>query len=406
MISTTHISTVSLPDLARGCVSLTRGIVARSVALIIPAVGTGLRNGYKQVAQLALSSPVLLDTLVSVSTTYMHLRGIVPQSSALRRQSQALASLRRSISTLSNAGDIVPPDTACLQRDLLATILLQVTVEMANGTSVIQTHLPYAISLFKSLGYDKYRPTSSVGIVLVQRMCYIDVLSSVFWRRRPLLPLDFWLLQEEEYQVDETTPSFQETTGCSLWTMSILANVSHLVADMEDGVGDDFILPQAMRLESKLTESAKRYFDSEMDPQSNQEDSSRHLGVVCESYYWSAVILLQRRLCNDSRDSRRVQFCLGNLIRLLESLPLGCGPDTQISLPLYVAAQVAIKQEHRDRLRAKSTDLSGIYPLKTRTALVAAFEVMWAACDSQAIDNLAGNARDSDPMKDNGLFIC
>lgn len=373
------------------------------VALIIPA-WAGARNGYKQVATLALSSPVLLDTLISVSTIYMHLRGIVPQSVALHRQSQALASLRRNISMLTSSEGGVSQDAACLKRDLLATILLQITVEMANGTSTIRTHLSYALRLFQELGYERSKPTSSIGVVLVQRITCIDVFSSIFWHRRPLIPSDFWFFNHEEYKIDETTPSFQETTGCPLWVVFIMSRISHLVADIQDGaIGDDIAFPRAMELESSLTELALFHFGTRSNP---RWTGSKLLHTVCECYYWSAVIILQRRVFKDPRTSQRVQFCLIKLIDLLESLPLGCGPDSQLSLPLYIAAHVAMTSEHRCRLRAKSSHLSQIYPLKTRTVLTDAFEHIWAVADAQAEVHWEDQSMAPDLMKDEALFIC
>ncbi|KAK5174866.1 uncharacterized protein LTR77_000002 [Saxophila tyrrhenica] len=378
----------------------------RSVALIIPACGTGLRNGYQQVAQLALSSPVLLDTLISVSSVYMHLHGLVPQSVALRRQCKALASLRNSVDSLTMQAEISPHDLSRLRRDLLATILLQITVEIANGTSVIQTHVGYAFQLFQSLKYDKQKPTSSVGVALVQRMAFIDVLSSVFWSRRPLLSLEFWLSgEEEDYLVDEKTPSFQETTGCSLSIMSSMATISHMAADLDNGMNEDGVVSSALQLESTLTSSSQKLSDTPL-PTTPHPNDFQYLNTVCECHLLSALILLQRRLLRDSRAAVRVQFYLARLIDLIECLPLGCGPDSQLSLPLYVAAHVAITHQQRDRLRSKSSSLCGIYPLKTREALTAAFDKMWTVSDSSTATGGSGGLNDSDPMKENALFIC
>lgn len=378
----------------------------QSVALILPG-RSGVRNGYRQIAALALSSPTLLDTIVSVSTIYMHLRGIVPRSLALRRQSHALASLRRSVNTLTDSADNVATGEAfSLKRDVLATILLQITVEIANGTSFIETHITHALALFRELGYERARPTSPVGHVLLQRITFIDTLSAIFWRRRPLLPLSFWFLNEpENLQPDAPIPPFQETTGCPLPIVAVLARISHLAADAKDGLASGAVMARAYEIEGDLALFAREI--SSLNQSTCLDDDARHFDTVGQCYYWSAAILLQRTIFRDAHDSHRVQFCLGRLLALVEALPIGCGPDTQISLPLYAAALAAGTEEQRETIRRKNVALGGAYPMKARTALTEVFEEIWGAMDEQGV--AAGRGRVeivSDMMKEKALFIC
>lgn len=383
-----------------------QNVVVHSVALIIPG-WSGVQNGYRQIAALALSSPTLLDTIVSVSTIYMHLRGIVPRSLALRRQSRALASLRRSVNILTDStNNVATGDGFCLKRDVLATILLQITVEIANGTSFIHTHITHALALFRELGYEHARPTSPVGHVLLQRITFIDTLSAIFWRRRPLLPLSFWFLNEpEELQPDAPIPPFQETTGCPLPIVAALARISHLAADANDGLTNEVVMARAYDIEGDLALFARETLSHNYSIY--LDDDARHLDTVGQCYYWTATILLQRTIFHDAHDSHRVQFSLGCLLALVEALPIGCGPDSQISLPLYAAALAAGTEEQREAIRRKNVALGSAYPMKARTALTEVFEGIWEAMDEQRV--AAGGGRVeivSDMMKEKALFIC
>lgn len=353
---------------------------------------------------------MLLDTIVSIASTYMHLRHIAPRSAALSSQSRALASLRTSIDCLANQeGNKSLAEITCLKREVLAAILLQITVEIHNGTGGVQSHIAYAASLFRELGYKDHRPTTPIGLILIHRMTIIDVLSSVFWRRRTLLSPEFWFIdQEEEYRMGNSTPRFQDTTGCPFWVVRILARISNLIVDIEYDEWGGQNVTRAFEVESGLTAGARQHMGG---PAPTSTDDVTHVDIVGRCYYWSAVILLQRRVFLDTRDSLRVQMSLTALIGLLAALPIGCGPDSALSLPLYTAGLAAIKPDHRALIKEKSQKLDEYYPSQTRTALTAAFGCMWAAADAEVA--LAVNQSscrqlelDSDLMRQRSLFIC
>lgn len=336
---------------------------------------------------------MLLDTIISIATTYMHRRHMAPRSVALTTQSRALASLRRSVDWLASPNDSTPSpaETACLKREVLATILLQITVEICNGSSVVKSHIAYAASLFRELGYEDHVPATPIGLILAHRMAFVDVLSSVFWRRRPLLSPGFWFLErDDEYRMADLTPRFQDTTGCPFWVVRVLARISHLVADVDDGLSSGDKATRALALESDLAAAAREHNMGSPTP-------SSHVEIVGRCYYWSAVILLQRRIFLDARESPRVQMSLLALLNLLATLPIGCGPDSALSLPLYMAALAAVGEDHRALIRDKSQSLDAYYPSQTRTVLTEAFGYMWAAADAEL---------DSDLMRQRSLFIC
>ncbi|OJD28461.1 hypothetical protein ACJ73_00122 [Blastomyces percursus] len=377
----------------------------RSVAMIMSACDS-TQNGYRQLAILALSTPVLMSTVISISTTYMHLRGSAPMFLALQRQSRALATLRDSLGSLSSS--VVKGCTKYLKRDLLATILLQITVEMASGGSGAKTHIAYAWNLFRELGYDRQKPTCAIGTVLVQRMTWIDTISSIFWQRRPFLPRSFWFFNCNQYSPDDgdSQPTVQETTGCPQWVISFLARISHLCADYSDGLPSFLLMPQAKELELDLNILARNYFNRTTAFNEDQSNQQRHLDIVGQCFYWSAVLLLQRRLFRDSRNSPRVQSSLTMLIELMESLPIGCGPDSALSLPLYLAAHEAIEPDHRTRIRNKSLQLTAEYPSKTREALTREYEIIWAHIDQSGSGDGPLFSIHAGSVRENFLFIC
>lgn len=376
------------------CPKANLSAVVHSVAQIIPAVD-GTRNGYRQIAISALTSPVLLSTLISVATTYLHMRGGAPADLALCRQSRALANLRGSLGALMARGTSgLPDDASSLRRDILAAILMQVTVGIANGSNEVRPHITYAFHLFKELGYVRGRPDSAIGLVLVQRMTCLDILSSIFWRRRPFLPVSFWFFDDQS-EILDSAPTFQETTGCPQWLISLLARISHLAADHTEGVQHDTLMSQAYEAESDLIFAARTKLRCSTEIPAEHE----HLDTVGRCFYWSAIILLQRRVFQDAQDSDRVQSALANLIELMEGLPIGCGPDSSLSLPLYVAAEQAIEAQHRARIRMKSCRLTSKYPAKAREAMTAAFEALWRTSPYES-----GPA--SDQIKDGAVFIC
>ena len=383
------------------CLNLTTTVV-HCVSLILPG-HSDHRNGYRQLAAFALQSPMLLDTILSIATTYMNCRRMTPRSVALATQSRALASLRRGVDALSNHHNPCETPTnqaeaACLKREVLATILLQITVEICNGTSAVGSHIGYAASLFRELGYCEHAPTTPIGLVLTHRMAFVDVLSSILWRRRPLLSPGFWFLdcEAEHRMAEDLAPRFQDTTGCPFWVVRILARISHLVADVEDGVVTEADKTMgALTLEGDLAAAAREYMGGPAQTPSTDQDNP--VETVGRCYYWSAVILLQTRVFLDARSSPRVQMSLAALLHLLTALPIGCGPDSALSLPLYTAGLAAVRADDRALIRDRSQRLDAYYPSRTRTALTAAFGDMWAAADAEL---------DADPMRQQALFIC
>ncbi|CAI4212711.1 unnamed protein product [Parascedosporium putredinis] len=210
---------------------------------------------------------------------------------SLQSQSQALATLRKSIRDLKSREDRnYGEEIACLKRDVLATVLLQLTVEMANGGRQMPGHIDFAMQLFDDLGYVRVRPALSV--------------------------------------------------------------------------------------ETEIRALANRYFNGEERPRER-----KYLTLLAKCFYWSTVILLQRRVFRDAPSSNRVQAALAMLLKLMDDLPLGCGPDSSLSLPLYVAARESVDAEHRERVREKSRQLISHYPSKTREAMLVAFETWWHDMD-------------------------
>ncbi|KIW64877.1 hypothetical protein PV04_07181 [Phialophora macrospora] len=406
------------------------------VSRIIPAYD-GPRSGYRELATYALTSPVLMDTVLSVATGYMSQRGGAPMVLALARQSRALKTLRETLlspsaSSTSGPGDHLPPLipkkswTASVKQEILATIALQMSIEMLNGGPGVKTHLQYGVNLIDDLGWIEHREDSFIGRVLLYRIAFIDIVASFLWHRRPLLPPTFWLFKPEADSGEVSGPSLQDMTGCPHRVFSFLAEISHLASDSDrrdndtatdtgTGTGTEGndhppdVMTKAHALETHLRNYGStahldlddRAVEQEEDEEpagSRPDQSTRHLHTVSRCYYWTTHLLLQRRVCRDPRASRRVQFSVRQLIDLMDSLPIGCGPDSSLSLPLYTAAYEAVDQGQRRRILRKSKQLAEEYPSKTREAMNDSIQAIWAARDeSQAVDQENNTTADTSP---------
>ncbi|EXJ84742.1 hypothetical protein A1O3_05414 [Capronia epimyces CBS 606.96] len=355
------------------------------VSRIIPA-SDGPGSGYRELAALALTSPVLMDTVLSVSTRYMSHRGRIPDSLALSRQSRALRTLRESLGSLlgdhSQSDDLMSLSTTPLasakRLEILAAIALQFTIEMMAGSSATKTHLRCAVNLLRELGWLKERPDSFIGRMLVFRVAFVDIVSSLLWYQRSLLLPDFWLFHPNDAGGDISRPSLQEMTGCPPQLFCFLAEISHLASDPERDLYSQDKMAKAYEIETALRIYGSKQLANDV---ATLHPSVSHLETLSKCYYWTAHILLQRRVCLDARTSPRVQFAVNSLICLMDSMPIGCGPDSSLSLPLSVAAHEAIDGQQRNCIIKKGRLLAAEYPSKTRDVMNDSFEAIWADMD-------------------------
>lgn len=396
-------------------------LVLQFVSRVIPANG-GPRSGYLQLAVLALNSPVLMDTVVSVSTKYMSQKGGAPVSLAISRQSRALTTLRKSLESAHQDMELTgrspkhPAQPRASKQEILAAIALQVTIGMLSGTSDVKVHLDGAVKLLGELKYLSEETQSFIPRLLCQRISFIDISSSIYWHRRPRLPASFWFFQPNS-TFDLHAPSFQDMTGCPHWVLCFLARISHLAQDFADHNDDgdngdheyskESLLEKAFQLQSELITADSTHYSDEGQPLSS---SQQHLQMLGKCYYWAAHILLQRRVLRDPRASLRVQYATNTLIELMQSMPIGCGPDSSLSLPLYVAAHEAIRGKQRVRILEKGRNLAQEYPSRTRDAMNWSFEAVWEAIDDREPPDQVHRETSPqcvpDVVHDQMLFIC
>lgn len=316
----------------------------------------------------------------------MSQKGGVPTTLALLRQSRALKTLRETLlgplnslqlSTNRWEADSTPGSRNPMKLELLATIALQLTIEMLTAGDGVMCHLQYAVNLIRDLGWFNQKADSSIGRLLLCRIAFIDITGSLMWSQRPLLPPSFWIFRPENSS-DDSTPSLREMTGCPHRCFAFLAEIAHLAADHDNSPNDQEILAKAYDVESTFREYGSTHFQMKAG---RAEGAASHLETLSRCYYWTTLILLQRRLCRDARASPRIQFAVNVLIDLMECLPVGCGPDSSLALPLSTAAHEAIDPEQRRRIVVMGDLLAKQYPSKTREVMNRSFERIWAEHD-------------------------
>lgn len=356
-----------------------------------------------------------MNTVIAVSTRYMSQRGRVPITLALSRQVRALKTLRASLGPLFQEPHI--SDEPCwsvsntwgptARQAILAAIALQFTVEMLIGSGDVKTHLNTAVRLLEQLESMGQGHDSFIGRTLAYRISFVDVTSSFFWCRRPLLSLSFWIYNMDQ-ESGSVTPSIREMTGCPYFVFCFLAEISHLVFDAHDeSVDRSTIMEKAYKIEDGLRNYIRAPFehDSMTDMQTHI-----HLEALSRCFCWAALLLLQRRVFYDARSSPRVQFAVNNLVDLMESMPLKCGPDSSLPFPLYVTAHEAISREQRERILSKGRLLAEVYPSKTREMMNESFESLWAYMDKFGTTDATywhpDAELDHDSIRTQWLFIC
>lgn len=356
-----------------------------------------------------------MNTIIAVSTRYMIQRGGAPLTLALSRQVRALKTLRSSLDPLFQESHI--SDKSCwsvtktwgptARLEILAAIALQFTVEMLIGGGEVKTHLNTAVNLLEQLESTVQGHDSFIERTLAYRIAFVDVTSSFFWCRRPLLPLSFWIYNTDD-GCDTSNPSIREMTGCPYWVFRCLAETSHLVFDAhKDSADRQAIIAKAYRIEEDL----RNYLPTLFEPHSTTDVQTQiHLETLGRCYCWAALLLLQRRVFYDARSSSRVQFAVDKLIDLMESMPPKCGPDSSLPFALYVTAHEAIRRDQRDRILGKGRLLAELYPSKTREMINDSFRALWAYMDRFGTTDATYWHPDGepgqDPIRAQWLFIC
>ena len=356
---------------------------------------------------------------MSISTAYMYYHGRVPATLAFDRQSRALTSLREAVEPFQELPahreeyliSAIDHGLYTTRQGVFAAVVLQLAHEILTGSGRVDLHLRCAINFLHEFGYVLEPTTSPLERWLVQSVAIVDILSSFYWHQPANLLLSFWFFKPN-IAFDESEPSFREMTGCPHRILCLLARISWLVADRQVAVSNPEDLQKAYDLETDLRLYGSSQFskDGEIPRKGSWEGKNVCLDTLSECYYWSACLLLHRRVFRDLSTSCRVQYIVTKLVRLIDSMPLGCGPDSSLSLPLYLIAHEAVSEHHRSWIRKQNQQLAKRYPSGTRTAMIELNEELWRRKDnvrSAADSSLEDVEREIANLEtQNRIFMC
>ncbi|KAF5587856.1 transcriptional regulatory protein pro-1 [Fusarium pseudoanthophilum] len=356
-------------------------------------------NPFRELCRVSISYPLLLHTFlyVSAANMYNYCRGDLRVME--ERRSQALRSLRSMerflrISNTSKESSLSIEDHAfsvlSLREVTLAAYLIHIASEVMTGSLTTDTHLRNAFKLVVELRYIDKMPDGFYSRFLVQRFAMIDVIMSLLRRRKPLAPESFILYQQHE-EADVSGPSFREMTGCPQPVFSFLAKISRLATDVE--LENDVRLAQAYQLETTMRNWGSRKYPMPLNiasrsnsPVSGTPSQDDHLRTLNACFYWMAHLLLARRVFMDPTASSRVQLYRKHLFSLIDRLPPGCGPDSSLPIPFYMAAREAIVPQDRESVRQKHDEMIVIYPDRSRELMMSLTEDIWSMSDREYHD--------------------
>ncbi|KAJ5353761.1 transcriptional regulator family: Fungal Specific TF, partial [Penicillium brevicompactum] len=355
----------------------------RMVSSNVPAQD-GPENPYRQLSIPALSSPILLDTIVCISTEHMLNFGLASVDLAAKRQQRMLRTLGQkllSIDSPTNRATVVIEKPE--REALMIAVVLQGIVVAQSADGILEPHVKCASWLMQALGYFETIPPNPIARMAVQRYGMVDVMLAISRQRRPYAPQHFILSQPDARVWDETEPSFHKMTGCPQPLMCFLVRIAHLACDVTGS--RESVLGEAFRLDTELRVWGSQY--TGIIPSTCDREL---LDILTECFYWTAHLLLARRVFLDQTCSPRVQFLVHVCFRLMDHLATGCGPDSSLPQPFYLAAREAVSPEDRAWVRQKHASMTAFYREQQRNAAMELIEQIWETTD--ALRELEGGA--------------
>ncbi|KAH6877138.1 fungal-specific transcription factor domain-containing protein, partial [Thelonectria olida] len=363
----------------------------------------GPQNPYRKLCLVSISYPLLLHTILYVSTMGMFIQGESTRESVTKHRSQAQSFLQQAVCYHQSedakkyhalVGQNRALSVLSLKEVTLAAHLMQIVTEVMSGSQAAASHLQSAYQLMFELNYLDSMPESFYARFLAERFAIIDVILAFLRRRKPIAPSSFVLYQQNE-ELDISEPAFHELTGCPQVVLTFLARVACLAHDAAAYRCDDSShLAEAYKLETEMRIWGQRYAvaftrsasrgaistDQRFTP-----DSRECLGILGECFYWTAQLLLARRVFMDPTSSSRVQFLRRQLFSLMSRLPAGCGPDSSLPFPFYMAAREAMTAEDRDWVRQKHAEMIGVYRDRSRQIMMDLTEEIWTKADGAGV---------------------
>ncbi|KAF5001761.1 hypothetical protein FDECE_10843 [Fusarium decemcellulare] len=377
------------PDAPTGNLEETGPLVSRSEACVA-------KSGQNPLLSTALSS-----SSEEIAYTYLSMFNYGHNNSDLitKRQSQASTLLQNAVAFLEsekrNGGQEISGQShvlsvLSLREVILAAYLMRIVTEVMSGSQAAEDYLQSAYQLMVELNYIESMPESFYARLLVQRFAIIDIVLAFLRRRKPIAPMSFVLYQQHE-ETGGDEPAFRELTGCPQLVLTFLARISHLAHDMAAFEGDNSpLLAEAYQLETEMRIWGQRYSTplvQRVDQEEHSDNSRKYLDVLSECFYWTAQLLLARRVFLDATSSSRVKFLRKHLFNLMDQLPAGCGPDSSLPFPFYMAAREALTVEDRDWVRRKHAEMMNMYRDRARDIMMGLTEEIWSKADEAALAN-------------------
>ncbi|KAJ5136787.1 hypothetical protein N7448_005341 [Penicillium atrosanguineum] len=364
----------------------------RLVSSNVPALD-GPDNPYRQLSFTALTSPILLETIVCIATEHMLNFGLGNVSTAAQRQQRMLRTIGESLHGIDAAGlhETGPAASNIDHEALLTAVVLQGVVVAQSADGVLEPHVKCASFLMQTLDHFCQVPYSTLARMAVQRFGMVDVMLAISRQRRPYAPRNFVLHQPDPERWDNSTPSFRKMTGCPQPLLCFLARISHLACDVEErleqAVSFSDILAQAYQLESDLRSWGSEFTGTGTIPDGFVRPP---LDILTECFYWTAHLLLARRVFRDSTRSPRVQHLMHTCFRLMDQLSTGCGPDSSLPQPFYLAAREAVTLEDRAWVRQKHESMTDYYREQQRNLAMHLTQRVWDIIDEAHVTNSIG----------------
>jgi hypothetical protein len=320
---------------------------------------------------MALSSPLLLLTIISNAGEWMYLEGLLEADDVAKQHRTALQALQNAVGLAHQPRSCTADPSGMSAKvldvglDTLGAVLMQVTNSYFLGWGPVQYHLDAASHLIQELGISSVKGGNFMSSFLLQRFILLDVWSAMLQNHRPLLPSGHWALQPDA-MLDARDPSFREMTGCPHPVICILSRICHLVADLgkedtSDTLRDAFIAENDLRLYGSTTGIHEKV--QEQDAQSDYE-------ILARCWYWCAHLLIQRRIYADPWSSRRVSETVYTLTALVESISSSSKLYQKIETFLCVLAVEAEDEVVVQWILKKNKALAKRTPSKTRDDIV------------------------------------
>ncbi|KAJ5928569.1 hypothetical protein N7466_007525 [Penicillium verhagenii] len=312
--------------------------------------------------------------------------GMGSVSSAAQRQQRMLRTIGQNLQLVTRPGTCATRDVASTGTNLadhealLTAVVLQGVVIAQSEDGILEPHMRCASFLMESLDYYHQIPRSALMRMTVQRFAMVDLMLAFSRQRQPYAPKDFVLHRPDTERWDQSEPSFHKMTGCPQPLMCFLVQIAHLACDMEQRLENDESVDDLLSLGYWL-ESDLRSWGAQCIESISSDCVRPPLDILTECFYWTSHLLLARRVFRDPTRSPRVQHLTHTCFRLMDQLSTGCGPDSSLPQPFYLAAREAITLEDRRWVRQKHESMTAYYREQQRNTAMRLTEQVWEITD-------------------------